>query len=235
MAQKMWYTVGYEKILTDENFSTVIGGSRMNGKKFDIEREGKEYCISLSWSDWEGFFSSRMSFKLNINDELVDEGVMAWQHYHWVCGFERDGHQFTLVAQIPKFDYKANADSIKVFCYVDGISQTDGSDLDALCERLEKVRWRQKITGIFKGDDRRYHLRGVLICAAIMLTLGTISFFVKVGRGMTYGEALLDVFFAVVYSLAFCIVWSATSYNGHKKALIRQLKEQSKIAKKQST
>ena len=205
----------------------------MNGKKFDIERDGKEYFISLSWSDWEGSFSPRTKFTLTVNDELVDEGMMMWQHYHWVYGFERDGHQFTLVAQISQFDYKTNADSIEVSCYADGISQTDGSDLDALCERLEKMRWRQKISGIFRGEERKYHLRWGLVLAAIVLVLGTISFFVKVSRGMTYGEALLDLLFdLVIYPLAFCITWSATSYNGHKKALIRQLKEQSKIAKK---
>lgn len=205
----------------------------MNGKKFDIVRDGKEYFISLSWSDWEGSFSPRTKFTLIVNDELVEEGVMNWQHYHWVYGFERDGHQFTLVAQISQFDYKTNADSIEVSCYADGISQTDGSDLDALCERLEKMRWRQKISGIFRGEDRKYHLRWGLVLAAIVLVLGTISFFVKVSRGMTYGEALLDLLFdLVIYPLAFCITWSATSYNGHKKALIRQLKEQSKIAKK---
>ena len=205
----------------------------MNGQKFDIERDGKEYFISLSWSDWEGSFSPRTKFTLTVNDELVDEGMMMWQHYHWVYGFERDGHQFTLVAQISQFDYKTNADSIEVSCYADGISQTDGSDLDALCERLEKMRWRQKISGIFRGEERKYHLRWGLVLAAIVLVLGTISFFVKVSRGMTYGEALLDLLFdLVIYPLAFCITWSATSYNGHKKALIRQLKEQSKIAKK---
>ena len=205
----------------------------MNGKKFDIVRDGKEYFISLSWSDWEGSFSPRTKFTLTVNDELVDEGMMMWQHYHWVYGFERDGHQFTLVAQISQFDYKTNADSIEVSCYADGISQTDGSDLDALCERLEKMRWRQKISGIFRGEERKYHLRWGLVLAAIVLVLGTISFFVKVSRGMTYGEALLDLLFdLVIYPLAFCITWSATSYNGHKKALIRQLKEQSKIAKK---
>lgn len=205
----------------------------MNGKKFDIVRDEKEYFISLSWSDWEGSFSPRTKFTLTVNDELVDEGMMMWQHYHWVYGFERDGHQFTLVAQISQFDYKTNADSIEVSCYADGISQTDGSDLDALCERLEKMRWRQKISGIFRGEERKYHLRWGLVLAAIVLVLGTISFFVKVSRGMTYGEALLDLLFdLVIYPLAFCITWSATSYNGHKKALIRQLKEQSKIAKK---
>ena len=205
----------------------------MNGKKFDIVRDGKEYFISLSWSDWEGSFSPRTKFTLTVNDELVDEGMMMWQHYHWVYGFERDGHQFTLVAQISQFDYKTNADSIEVSCYADGISQTDGSDLDALCERLEKMRWRQKISGIFRGEERKYHLRGGLVLAAIVLVLGTILFLVKVIRGMTYGEALLDLLFdLVIYPLAFCITWSATSYNGHKKALIRQLKEQSKIAKK---
>lgn len=205
----------------------------MNGKKFDIVRDRKEYFISLSWSDWEGSFSPRTKFTLTVNDELVDEGMMMWQHYHWVYGFERDGHQFTLVAQISQFDYKTNADSIEVSCYADGISQTDGSDLDALCERLEKMRWRQKISGIFRGEDRKYHLRWGLVLAAIVLVLGTISFFVKVSRGMTYGEALLDLLFdLVICPLAFCITWSATSYNGHKKALIRQLKEQSKIAKK---
>ncbi|MBO7273936.1 MAG: hypothetical protein J6V22_03685, partial [Clostridia bacterium] len=108
----------------------------MNGKKFDIERDGKEYFIGLSWSDWEGSFSPRVKFKLTVNDELVEEGVMNWQHYHWLYGFEKDGHQFTLVAQNSQFDYKTNADSIEVSCYADGISQTDGSDLDALCERL---------------------------------------------------------------------------------------------------
>ncbi len=205
----------------------------MNGKKFDIVRDGKEYFISLSWSDWEGSFSPRTKFTLTVNDELVDEGMMMWQHYHWVYGFERDGHQFTLVAQISQFDYKTNADSIEVSCYADGISQTDGSDLDALCERLEKMRWRQKISGIFRGEERKYHLRWGLVLAAIVLVLGTISFFVKVSKGMTYGEALLDLLFdLVICPLAFCITWSATSYNGHKKALIQQLKEQSKIAKK---
>ena len=127
----------------------------MNGKKFDIERKGKEYFIGLSWSDWEGSFSPRVKFKLTVNDELVEEGVMNWQHYHWVYGFERDGHQFTLVAQISQFDYKTNADSIEVSCYADGISQTDGSDLDALCERLEKMRWWQRLFGIFNSEDRK--------------------------------------------------------------------------------
>ena len=200
----------------------------MNGKKFDIERNGKEYFIGLSWSDWEGSFSPRVKFKLIVNDELVEEGVMNWQHYHWVYGFERDGHQFTLVAQISQFDYKTNADSIEVSCYTDGISHTDGSDLDVLCERLEKMCWRQKVFGVFNGESRKYHLRWGLVLAAIVLVLGTISFFVKMSRGMTYGESLLDL----LCPLAFCITWSATSYNGHKKALIRQLKEQSKIAKK---
>lgn len=204
----------------------------MNGKKFDIERGGKEYSITLSWNDWEGFFSSRMNFKLNINDELVDEGVMLWQHYHWVYGFEKDGHQFTLVAQIPKSDYSTVSDSIEVCCYVDGISQTDGSDLDALCERLEKMRWRQKISEIFKGKDHKYYLRGVLIFVAILLVFATVLVFVRVSKGMTYGEALLDVLFTfVIHLLAFCITWSVTRYNAHKKALMRQLKKQSEIAK----
>lgn len=205
----------------------------MNGKKFDIEKDSKQYCISLLWSDWEGSFSPRTKFAVTVNDALVDEGVMMWQHYHWVYGFEKDGHQFTLVAQIPKSDYKTGADSIEASCYVNGISQTDGSDLDALCERLEKLRWRQKISEIFRGKERKYHLRSGLILAAVLLALGTILFYVNVNRGMTYGEALLDVFFdVVIYPLAFCIAWSVTSYNGHKKALIRQLKEQSKTAKK---
>ena len=200
----------------------------MNGKKIEIEKDGKEYLINLYWSDWEGDFLPQMKFTLTVNDELVDEGMMMWQHYHWVYGFERDGHQFTLVAQISQFDYKTNADSIEVSCYTDGISQTDGSDLDVLCERLEKMCWRQKVFGVFNGESRKYHLRWGLVLAAIVLVLGTISFFVKMSRGMTYGESLLDL----LCPLAFCITWSATSYNGHKKALIRQLKEQSKIAKK---
>ena len=204
----------------------------MNGKKIEIEKDGKEYLIYLYWSDWEGDFSPRMKFSLDVNGELIDEGVMKWNHYHWVYGFEREGHQFTLVAKIPR-SFKLNPNFVEVDCYVDGISQTDGSDLDVLCERLEKMCWRQKVFGVFNGESRKYHLRWGLVLAAIVLVLGTISFFVKVSRGMTYGEALLDLLFdLVIYPLAFCITWSATSYNGHKKALIRQLKEQSKIAKK---
>ena len=205
----------------------------MNGKKIEIAKDGKEYLINLYWSDWEGFFSSRMKFSLDVNGELIDEGVMKWNHYHWVYGFEREGHQFTLVAKIPKSWHGTLPNFVEVDCYVDGISQTDGSDLDVLCERLEKMCWRQKVFGVFNGESRKYHLRWGLVLVAIVLVLGTISFFVKVSRGMTYGEALLDLLFdLVIYPLAFCITWSATNYNGHKKALIRQLKEQSKIAKK---
>lgn len=206
----------------------------MNGKKFDIERKGKEYFIGLSWSDWEGSFSPRVKFKLTVNDELVEEGVMNWQHYHWVYGFERDGHQFTLVAQISQFDYKTNADSIEVSCYVDGISQTDGSDLDALCERLEKMRWWQRLFGIFNSEDRKYHLRGAWICLVAFLASGTVSFFLRLWKGIAPWEALIDAFInLLIYSVAICIGWSIVhSKCGQRRKLIQQLKEQSKISKR---
>ena len=207
----------------------------MNGKKFDVTRDGKEYLISLSWSDWEGSFLPRVKFTLAVNDELVEEGVMMdWRHYYWVYGFERDGHQFTLVAQTSHFDYGTNADSIEVSCYADGISQTDGSDLDALCERLEKMRWWQRLFGIFNDEDRKYHLRGAWICLVAFLVSGTVSFFHRFGKGMAPWEALSDAFInLLIYSVAICIGWSIVhSKCGQRRKLIQQLKEQSKISKR---
>ena len=207
----------------------------MNGKKIEIEKDGKEYLINLYWSDWEGDFLPRMKFSLDVNGELIDEGVMKWNHYHWVYGFEREGHQFTLVAKIPKSLHGPHPNFVEVDCYVDGISQTDGSDLDVLCERLEKMCWWQKLFGIFNGEDLRYYLRGMLFGSAVLLAILTVTFLVRIQKGMKPMDALSDALIDfVVYFIAAHIGWFIANSNvrSKRRKLIRQLKEQSKIAKK---
>ncbi len=207
----------------------------MNGKKIEIEKDGKEYLINLYWSDWEGGFSPRMIFSLDVNGELIDEGVMKWNHYHWVYGFEREGHQFTLVAKISKSLHGTHSNFVEVDCYVDGISQTDGSDWNALCEQFEEMRWWQKLFGIFNGEDLRYHLRWMLFCSAVLLATLTVKFLVRIQKGMKPMDALSDALIDfVVYFIAVHIGWfiANSTVRSKRRKLIRQLKEQSKIAKK---
>jgi hypothetical protein len=136
--------------ITDDEFkigcsSPALEGFALESKINWLEKDGKEYLINLYWSDWEGDFLPRMKFTLTVNDELVDEGMMMWQHYHWVYGFERDGHQFTLVAQISQFDYKTNADA---------------DDLDKhYLEQLEAYKKAfREMTGE-NADAKTYHIK----------------------------------------------------------------------------
>ena len=154
----------------------------MNGKKFDIERDGKQYDIVLTLEYLGGTYRPRFRVELTVNGELVDTDSVKWWYYHWIHSFEKDGHVFTVVAQMPKSAYPSSVEKCKIDCYVDDISQTDGSHLDVLCECVRKTHWWSMET-----DDWRYKSRKekVHTCLCVVLTaivLTGVAFLIQIGR-----------------------------------------------------
>ncbi len=207
----------------------------MNGRKFDIKIGGIQYDIVLTLEYLSGSYRPLFRVELTVNGELVDTDAVKWWYYHWIHSFERDGHVFTLVAQMPRSAYPSSVEKCKIDCYVDDVSQTDGSHLDVLCECVRKTHWWSMEADDWRHTSRKEKMHTCVCVALIAIVLAGVQFLIRWGRGDVIKNILSDLF--LFWFIGVPLGYIAISLGNHrgKKRELLKLLENCKCTKKSNS